>query len=305
MERGAPRRSMTPRGPGSARSPGAAPEPGPAVFDLVAGQARRLPHRAGRRCGDQPGDAAPHPARRRHHLAGHQDLGSQQRPRLPAELAVLCDLLGRHQVVLDGEIVALDDAGRPSFAALASRVTTPRPMPALWRRVPVQLFVFDLLWLDDRATTELPTSNAARCSTPSTFPASTARSPFPVPGPAPAISCSRSPRPTGWKASSPNDSPPNTRPAGPAVGSKPSCAAPSTSSSAAGVPAAAAAPTSPAACSSAPTTPTERCATSAASAADSATVNSSLCAPRCRRSPSRPARSPANSPGHSPVSPAG
>jgi bifunctional non-homologous end joining protein LigD len=64
------------------------------------------------------------------------------------ELADLAELLEGHRAVLDGEIVSLDRAGRPSFGLLQSRMHVQRPGPALLRRVPVAYFVFDLLHLD-------------------------------------------------------------------------------------------------------------------------------------------------------------
>lgn len=51
-----------------------------------------------------------------------------------------------HDVVLDGEIVALDRFGRPSFTRLQRRwPMRRRPSSALMREVPVRLFAFDVL----------------------------------------------------------------------------------------------------------------------------------------------------------------
>ena len=60
-------------------------------------------------------------------------------------------LAGRRPLLVDGEIVALDEAGRPSFARLAERMQVRRPSPELMGRVPVQLYVFDLLHHNDRS----------------------------------------------------------------------------------------------------------------------------------------------------------
>ncbi|MDX1449789.1 MAG: non-homologous end-joining DNA ligase [Acidimicrobiia bacterium] len=51
--------------------------------------------------------------------------------------------------VVDGEIVALDSEGRPSFQVLQSRMHVRRPPSTLVREVPVTLMVFDLLYLDE------------------------------------------------------------------------------------------------------------------------------------------------------------
>src|SRR5256886_12041824 len=51
------------------------------------------------------------------------------------------------QMILDGEIVALDAAGRPSFNALQNRaqLKTPAEITAAQRDTPVVLVCFDLL----------------------------------------------------------------------------------------------------------------------------------------------------------------
>src|SRR4051794_6999265 len=62
------------------------------------------------------------------------------------ELGALGDLLDDRPAILDGEIVALDAADRPSFAKLAARIHVARPPTALLGTVPVVYYVFDLLW---------------------------------------------------------------------------------------------------------------------------------------------------------------
>jgi bifunctional non-homologous end joining protein LigD len=66
------------------------------------------------------------------------------------ELHVLADALGSRPAVLDGEIVALDDADRPSFPLLQNRmhVNDPAAIKRLVEEVPVRYLVFDLLYLD-------------------------------------------------------------------------------------------------------------------------------------------------------------
>jgi bifunctional non-homologous end joining protein LigD len=67
-------------------------------------------------------------------------------------------VLAEHEAILDGEIVAWDDAGRPSFATLQQRMHVQRPAGALVASVPVTYLVFDLLWLDGRSYLDLPYS---------------------------------------------------------------------------------------------------------------------------------------------------
>src|SRR5689334_24082893 len=72
------------------------------------------------------------------------------------ELVELLDLLAERRAVLDGEIVALDDAGRPSFPVLQQRMHVRVPSVALLARVPVEYKVFDLLSLDGTALLDRP-----------------------------------------------------------------------------------------------------------------------------------------------------
>ena len=60
--------------------------------------------------------------------------------------------LGGRSAVLDGEVVALDEGGRPDFQLLQRRmhVTDARSVARLEQEVPVVLVVFDLLWMDGR-----------------------------------------------------------------------------------------------------------------------------------------------------------
>jgi bifunctional non-homologous end joining protein LigD len=77
------------------------------------------------------------------------------------ELRDLGRQLGARSAVLDGEIVAFDDLGKPSFERLQSRMhrTGEAAIRRRAREIPATYVIFDLLWLDgeslmDRAYTE-------------------------------------------------------------------------------------------------------------------------------------------------------
>jgi bifunctional non-homologous end joining protein LigD len=72
------------------------------------------------------------------------------------ELAPLATALGGRACVLDGEVVAFDPAGRPSFEALQHRMTSRAPGAPRLSGTRVVYLVFDLLWLDGRLLTPLP-----------------------------------------------------------------------------------------------------------------------------------------------------
>jgi bifunctional non-homologous end joining protein LigD len=74
------------------------------------------------------------------------------------ELRALNRALGSHEAILDGEIVAFDDEGRPSFQALQSRMHLrgEAAVRRLARTQPVTYVLFDLLWLDGHSLMELP-----------------------------------------------------------------------------------------------------------------------------------------------------
>jgi bifunctional non-homologous end joining protein LigD len=74
------------------------------------------------------------------------------------ELLRASQVLGGVPAVLDGEVVALDSAGRPDFGLLQQRmhVIEPAQVRTLLERVPLAYLVFDLLHLDGRDLLDLP-----------------------------------------------------------------------------------------------------------------------------------------------------
>jgi bifunctional non-homologous end joining protein LigD len=73
-------------------------------------------------------------------------------PRYP-ELRELGRALASREAVLDGEVVAFDEAGRPSFQLLQRRMhlTSEHAVRRLSQSDPVVYVIFDLLWLDGRS----------------------------------------------------------------------------------------------------------------------------------------------------------
>jgi bifunctional non-homologous end joining protein LigD len=74
------------------------------------------------------------------------------------ELRALGRQLGKREAVLDGEIVAFDEHGAPSFARLQGRMhlTSDSAVRRLAREAPVTYAIFDLLYLDGHLVTKLP-----------------------------------------------------------------------------------------------------------------------------------------------------
>ncbi|HEY8556904.1 MAG TPA: non-homologous end-joining DNA ligase, partial [Actinomycetes bacterium] len=87
-------------------------------------------------------------------------LTSRTRRDMTAQFPELIDMhrqLAARNAVVDGEIVALDRDGRPSFERMQDRFhRTPEELARNKGRVPVQFLAFDLLWLDGRPLLELP-----------------------------------------------------------------------------------------------------------------------------------------------------
>ncbi len=76
------------------------------------------------------------------------------------ELAELSRALGSRAAILDGEIVAFDPSGRPSFSALQQRMQISGAAQARRRMkaTPVTYMIFDLLWLEGHSLMEEPYS---------------------------------------------------------------------------------------------------------------------------------------------------
>ena len=76
------------------------------------------------------------------------------------ELRPLNGALGSHRAILDGEIVALDPAGKPSFELLQPRMNLRGEAAVKQRAVstPVTYMIYDVLWLDGHSLMPLPYS---------------------------------------------------------------------------------------------------------------------------------------------------
>src|SRR5436305_1334470 len=80
------------------------------------------------------------------------------------EIRSIADVVSSHEVVLDGEVVALDDAGRPDFGKLQQRMNVAEgaALRRVARDVPVVYMLFDLLYLDGHQTVGLPYTERRR-----------------------------------------------------------------------------------------------------------------------------------------------
>jgi bifunctional non-homologous end joining protein LigD len=78
-------------------------------------------------------------------------------PRYP-EIHAMGRALGSNEVILDGEIVALDEKGRPSFEQIQQRMglTADTEIRRKMKEVPVTYMLFDILWQDGHSTMDLP-----------------------------------------------------------------------------------------------------------------------------------------------------
>ncbi|HEV8121303.1 MAG TPA: DNA ligase D, partial [Candidatus Polarisedimenticolia bacterium] len=94
---------------------------------------------------------------------GRIHLWSRNRNEITAaypELRALNRALGSHSAILDGEIVAFDADGRPSFELLQTRmhVRGEAAVRRLAKATPVTYLLFDLLWLDGHSLIDCPFS---------------------------------------------------------------------------------------------------------------------------------------------------
>ena len=98
-----------------------------------------------------------------HADAGHLTLtgrnGTDFTPRYP-ELRAMGNALGSRRVILDGEVVAFDPEGRPSFERLQGRMhlASDSAVRRRMKDIPATYVAFDLLWADGRALGDLPYS---------------------------------------------------------------------------------------------------------------------------------------------------
>ena len=78
--------------------------------------------------------------------------GEDITPRYP-EIHAMGRALGSTEVILDGEIVALDDKGRPSFEEIQQRMglTGENEIRRKMKDVPVTYMAFDVVWRDGRS----------------------------------------------------------------------------------------------------------------------------------------------------------
>lgn len=72
----------------------------------------------------------------------------------PEVVTALTEITDGRTLLLDGELVAPDDRGAPSFSRLQQRMHVQRPTPALIEQVRVDYLVFDVLGVDEEVLFE-------------------------------------------------------------------------------------------------------------------------------------------------------
>jgi bifunctional non-homologous end joining protein LigD len=100
------------------------------------------------------------------------------------ELSKLNRALSSHSAILDGEVVAFGEDGRPSFEALQRRmhVTAESSVRRLAKALPVTYVIFDLLWLDGHSLMAQPYSERRELLTALALDGDRWRTPEPVVG---------------------------------------------------------------------------------------------------------------------------
>ncbi|MEO8745192.1 MAG: non-homologous end-joining DNA ligase [Candidatus Dormiibacterota bacterium] len=83
--------------------------------------------------------------------------GEDITPRYP-EIHAMGRAIGSVEVILDGEVVALDENGRPSFEQIQQRMglTSESEIRRKMKVVPVTYMIFDLMWQDGHSQVEKP-----------------------------------------------------------------------------------------------------------------------------------------------------
>ena len=89
--------------------------------------------------------------------------GEEITPRYP-EVRAMGGALGSREVILDGEIVALDEKGRPSFEQIQQRMglTSESEIRRKMNIVPVIYMIYDLLWHEGRSLLDQPYTERRR-----------------------------------------------------------------------------------------------------------------------------------------------
>jgi hypothetical protein len=140
------------RGPG----PGARREPFPQLVPPMTAPARPLPGHPEAYAAELKWDGVRIIA---HIRSGAVKLASRNGRTVSEsypDLAGLGEALGDQPAVLDGEIIAFDQAGRPNFGTLQARMHVSQPSPRLLATVPVFYYVFDLVHLAGWSTLRVP-----------------------------------------------------------------------------------------------------------------------------------------------------
>ena len=89
--------------------------------------------------------------------------GEDITPRYP-EVHAMGRALGSSEVILDGEVVALDENGRPSFEQIQQRMglTSESEIRRKLKVVPITYMLFDLMWQDGHSAFERPYTERRR-----------------------------------------------------------------------------------------------------------------------------------------------